>query len=96
LPASLEEIQASRAAMQCRQATVQTRVEILGLKLPERGVTFAQVERVAHALGCAASLLPTGEVRISGVFGIGVYASLAAAAGALNLRAFHPGALGDA
>ena len=93
MPASLEEIQASRAAMQCRQATVQTTASMLGLRLPERGVTFAQVERVARALGCQAVLLHGGDVKITGPFGIGVYVSLAAAAAALNARAYHPGAL---
>jgi hypothetical protein len=71
----------------------QSAVAMLGLRLPERGVTLHQVEYVARALGSNASLLPTGEMKITGTFGEGVYPSLDAAANALNLRCFHPGAL---
>ena len=95
MPASLQDIEQSRAAAQHRQAMVQTTAQMLGLHLPERGVTFAQVERVASALGCKAALLPGGDVRLESRFGQGVYVSLDAAANALRLRAFHPGALGD-
>jgi hypothetical protein len=93
-PASLDDIEESRAAFKRRQMTPeQSAVAMLGLRLPERGVTLHQVEYVARALGSNASLLPTGEMKITGTFGEGVYPSLDAAANALNLRCFHPGAL---
>jgi hypothetical protein len=93
-PASLDDIEESRAAFKRRQMTPeQSAVAMLGLRLPERGVTLHQVEYVARALGSNATLLPTGEMKITGTFGEGVYPSLDAAANALNLRCFHPGAL---
>jgi hypothetical protein len=94
LPPSLDDIEASKAAFKRRQMTPeQSAVAMLGLRLPERGVTLHQVEYVARALGSNATLLPTGEMKITGTFGEGVYPSLDAAANALNLRCFHPGAL---
>jgi hypothetical protein len=95
LPMSAEEVDASRAAAKHRQSMVQTTASMLGLRLPERGNVFGEVRRIALALGCSdVVLLPTGEVKITGPFGIGVYVSLDAAAAALNARCFHPGALG--
>jgi len=82
LPASLEDIQAAS----------QTAAHRLGIpRLDERGVTFADLQRVASALRTEATLLPGGAVRLQSKWGKGEYGTLASAAAALNARAFNPG-----
>ena len=78
MPATLDEIEASRA--QAKLAVeAPAGLDLLGLRLPERGIVFYQLAHVARILGVQATLLPGGGVRLEGVFGSGDYGSLAAA-----------------
>jgi hypothetical protein len=82
LPASLEDIQAAS----------QTAAHRLGIpRLPERGVTFRDLQHVAAALGVEVTLLPGDAVRLQGKFGKGEYGTFASAAAALNARTYTPG-----
>ena len=82
LPASLEDIQAAS----------QTAAHRLGIpRLPERGVTFRDLQQVASALGVEATLLLGDAVRLQGKFGKGEYGTFASAAAALNARSYTPG-----
>lgn len=87
-PATAEEIDLARVSHRQREMT---EAERLGIpRLAERGVTFGELAWVARALGVEATLLPGAAVRLKGVWGLGEYGSLAAAAAALNARSFHP------
>jgi len=82
LPPSLEDIQAASL----------TAAHRLGIpKLPERGVSFMDLQRVASALGVEATLLLGDAVHLKGKFGEGSYGTFASAAAALNARSFKPG-----
>jgi hypothetical protein len=89
LPATAEEIDAHRLEQRLA-AIAPSPLAVLGLRLPERGLMFYQLEYVARALGVQATLLPGGGVHLSGIWGEQMYGSVHAAAEAINARAFRP------
>jgi hypothetical protein len=91
LPATEAEIDADRLERRLAAVTPSpSPLDVLGLRLPERGLLFYQLEYVARALGVQATLLPGGGVHLDGIWGAADYGSVHAAAAALNARAFRP------
>ena len=92
LPASLADIEESRAAQRRQTLTEDQRLGVA--RLPEDGhnVTGWQIVLAARSLGAVAEILPSGDISIKSPFGSGVY-TIPAACKAINARCFHPGAL---
>jgi hypothetical protein len=87
LPATLQDIQASRARA---QQFTEVSAHHLGLRLPAdaKGVCFNDVWRVAAALRATATLLPGGEIMLESKFGKRHCASFSVACQLLNGRTF--------
>jgi len=89
LPASLEDIEQSRARA---QQITDISARHLGIRLPAdaKGVTFNDIQRVAAALRCTAELLPGFEVMLTGKFGSRYCKSFAIACQCLNQSSYSP------